>query len=56
MMVVGRSSDRYEGFEVNSLGFAGSVLVRDEAALDQIKAVGPMTVLRGVAIPVASKV
>jgi ATP adenylyltransferase len=56
MMVVGRSSDRCEGVEVNSLGFAGSVLVRDEAALDRIKAIGPMAVLNGVAIPVASKV
>ena len=49
MMVVPRTVDRFERVPINALGFAGSLLVRDRERLDRIKALGPGTILRGVA-------
>jgi len=48
MMVVPRRQDRVEGISINALGFAGSLLVRDQQRLDRIKSLGPGAVLRGV--------
>ena len=48
-MVVPRSRERFEGVSVNALGFAGSLLVKDDAQLERIRATGPATVLRAVA-------
>jgi ATP adenylyltransferase len=48
MMVIPRSCDRVEGISINALGFAGSLLVRDQQHLDRIKDLGPGAVLRGV--------
>jgi ATP adenylyltransferase len=48
MMVIPRSRDRVEGISINALGFAGSLLVRDQRRLDRIKDLGPGAVLRGV--------
>jgi len=50
MLVVPRSQESFESISVNSLGFAGSLFVRDEAQLDRLKACGPMAVLKEVAI------
>jgi len=36
---------------VNGLGFAGSLFVRSQQDLGRVRAVGPMQVLRAVAIP-----
>ncbi|MEO0971318.1 MAG: phosphorylase, partial [Cyanobacteria bacterium J06639_18] len=33
---------------VNSLGFAGSLLVKNQAQMDQLKQIGPMTLLKEV--------
>jgi ATP adenylyltransferase len=50
MLLVPRSAERVDGVAVNALGFAGSLFVRDAAQMDVIERLGPMTVLRRVAI------
>ena len=37
---------------VNSLGFAGSILVREEAAFNYLRSVGPLPVLRSITFPI----
>ncbi|MEM7066183.1 MAG: DUF4922 domain-containing protein [Cyanobacteria bacterium P01_B01_bin.77] len=48
MMVVPRHRDDYLGISVNSLGFAGSLLVKNQEQMAQLKEVGPMTLLKEV--------
>lgn len=50
MLLVPRSRDRFEGFSINTLAFAGSFFVRDSAQLDAIARAGPMRVLASVAL------
>ncbi|RIA88439.1 HIT-like domain-containing protein [Glomus cerebriforme] len=50
MMVVPRLSEKYEQISVNSLGFAGMLLVKNEEELDFVKNVGILRILEGVAI------
>ncbi|CAB3798301.1 hypothetical protein LMG28614_04734 [Paraburkholderia ultramafica] len=54
MLLVPRHSECVEGISVNALGFAGSLFVRDEAQLEVVKRLGPMSVLQRVALPVAA--
>lgn len=49
MMAVSRRQEHYQSIPVNSLGFAGSLLVKDESQLTLLKTIGPMTLLRQVA-------
>ncbi len=49
MVLVCRTQDNYQSIPVNSLGFAGSLLVKDQEQLDRLKSIGPMTVLKHVA-------
>jgi sulfate adenylyltransferase (ADP) / ATP adenylyltransferase len=49
MMAVARQQDHYRSIPVNSLGFAGSLLVKNLEQLDLLKTLGPMTVLQQVA-------
>lgn len=49
MLLVGRSRECFESISVNSLGFAGALLVRNAEQMQRLKAVGPMAVLRSVA-------
>jgi len=51
MLVVPRSRASFESIPVNALGFAGSLFVRSQADLERVRAVGPMQVLRAVAVP-----
>jgi ATP adenylyltransferase len=51
MLAVPRSRECYGPIQVNALGFAGSLFVRDEAAMQELRAAGPMNVLRGVGKP-----
>jgi sulfate adenylyltransferase (ADP) / ATP adenylyltransferase len=53
MLLVPRSLERVEGVSVNSLGFAGSLFVRDAAQMQVIEQTGPMTALQRVALPLA---
>ncbi|QQE64012.1 phosphorylase [Leptolyngbya sp. BL0902] len=49
MMVVSRRQEHYRSIPVNSLGFAGSLLVKSHEQLALLKTLGPMTILQGVA-------
>lgn len=51
MLLIARSAECWHGISVNSLGFAGSLFVRDRAQMDLIRARGPLAVLAGVARP-----
>ena len=51
MMVVPRRQDDYLGISVNSLGFAGSLLVKNQTQMDHLKQIGPMTLLKEVGQP-----
>lgn len=49
MLLVPRSRDAFEGVSINSLAYAGAMLVREPHQLDAIRRVGPMGVLAQVA-------
>ncbi|GAB4490403.1 MAG: ATP adenylyltransferase [Thermodesulfovibrionales bacterium] len=51
MLLVPRSREFFEGISINSLGFAGSLFVRDANELALIRRAGPLAVLRSVALP-----
>lgn len=48
IMVVPRRQDDHLGISVNSLGFAGSLLVKTEEQMKQLKQIGPMSLLTAV--------
>lgn len=50
MLLVPRTHAKHHGVSVNSLGFAGSMLARDDEQLALIRQLGPMTILRGVGV------
>ncbi|MDJ0704821.1 MAG: phosphorylase [Leptolyngbyaceae cyanobacterium MO_188.B28] len=50
MMIVPRSQESYHNISVNSLGFAGSLLVRNSEQMQLLKALGPMNLLKQVAL------
>jgi ATP adenylyltransferase len=50
MLIVPRSQETFESIAVNSLGFAGSLFVRNEQQMQILKDVGPMTLLEKVAV------
>jgi sulfate adenylyltransferase (ADP) / ATP adenylyltransferase len=45
MMIVPRFLPEWNGVEINSLGFAGALLVRNDEQAERLKALGPMTFL-----------
>lgn len=51
MLAVPRSQEGYQGISVNSLGFAGSLLVKNAEQLQQLRQLGPMELLKAVAYP-----
>lgn len=51
MLLVPRSAEAFEGMPVNAMGFAGSMLVRHAEALERVRQVGPLQVLRQVGVP-----
>ena len=50
MMVIPRSKESYKNISINSLGFAGALLVRNAEQMEQLKQIGPLTFLQKVAI------
>jgi ATP adenylyltransferase len=50
MLFVPRTREQWESTSVNALGFAGALLVRDEDELARVREVGPMRLLRHVAV------
>jgi ATP adenylyltransferase len=50
MLLVPRERESFEGISINSLGFAGALLARDEREADLLRVPGPMHALREVAV------
>lgn len=50
LAVVPRSQHAYQSIPINSLGFAGSLFVRDRHSLELLKELTPMTILRKVSL------
>lgn len=51
MMIVPRVQEKFKSISVNSLGFAGSLLVTNEEQIEIIKSQGPMNILKTVGLP-----
>ncbi|AFZ24409.1 ATP adenylyltransferase (5',5'''-P-1,P-4-tetraphosphate phosphorylase II) [Cylindrospermum stagnale PCC 7417] len=51
MLIVLRSHEEFEKISINSLGFAGALLVRNQQQMQILQDYGPMTILRKVAVP-----
>jgi sulfate adenylyltransferase (ADP) / ATP adenylyltransferase len=49
MLIVPRSQEHFASISVNSLGFAGTLLVRNNEQMQILKDIGPMTILSKVA-------
>jgi len=50
MLVVPRLKEDFVSIPINSLGFAGSLLVKNSAQMQLVKDIGPMNILKNVAI------
>ncbi len=50
MMIIPRSKESYKNISINSLGFAGALLVRNAEQMEQLKQIGPLTFLQKVGI------
>lgn len=50
MLVVPRSQEEFESISINSLGFAGALLVRNNQQMQLVKDIGPMNILKKVAV------
>jgi sulfate adenylyltransferase (ADP) / ATP adenylyltransferase len=48
MLIVPRSQEHFASISVNSLGFAGTMLVRNNEQMQILKDIGPMTILKNV--------
>ncbi|MGE5894106.1 MAG: hypothetical protein ACM34I_08640 [bacterium] len=51
MLLVPRSRESFDSISINSLGFAGALLVRTRVQLEILKKHGPMNALTSVAVP-----
>ncbi len=51
LLLVPRSREFFDSISINSLGFAGALLVRDEEQLRTLREAGPFAALRETAIP-----
>ncbi|MBF2064716.1 MAG: phosphorylase [Calothrix sp. C42_A2020_038] len=52
LLIIPRLYECFESISVNSLGFAGALLVRNSEQLQRLKEYGPMNILKSVAIPI----
>ncbi len=50
MLIVPRSGEFFEGISINSLGYAGALLVRNEEQMEVLRRCGPMRALKSVAL------
>lgn len=50
MLIVPRLQEEFESISINSLGFAGALLVRNAEQMQLVKDIGPMNILKNVAI------
>ncbi len=49
MLLIPRARERVEGISINALGFAGSLVVRDETQMATVTRLGPMRMLQAAA-------
>jgi ATP adenylyltransferase len=49
MMIIPRSQDKYKSISINSLGFAGALLVKNEEQMNTLKQLKPLRILQKVA-------
>ena len=54
MLLVPRSREFFNAISINSLGFAGALLVRNRDQLDKLKHAGPMEALKRVTFPLST--
>ncbi|EDZ92505.1 MAG: phosphorylase [Limnospira sp. PMC 1291.21] len=52
LLIIPRSQESWDDISVNSLGFAGALLVRNHQQLAQLKQQQPLTILKSVAFPI----
>lgn len=52
MLIVPRSQAQFESIFVNSLGFSGTLLVRNAEQMQLLKEISPMNILKKVALPI----
>jgi sulfate adenylyltransferase (ADP) / ATP adenylyltransferase len=50
MLIVPRKQEQFESIPVNSLGFAGTLFVRNQTQFEQLKAISPLRLLQEVAV------
>jgi ATP adenylyltransferase len=50
MLIIPRLHEEFAGISINSLGFAGTLLVRNEEQMQLVKDIGPMNILKNVAV------
>ncbi len=51
MLLVPRSTEFFDGVSINSLGYAGALLVRSEEQMNRLEEYGPIRVLQSVSLP-----
>ncbi len=51
MLLVPRRAEHCENISVNALGFAGSLFVRGEVEMEQVRQTGPMRILAAIGLP-----
>lgn len=54
MLLVPRRQEEFGSIPVNSLGFAGTLFVRNQQQLEQLQTIGPLNLLQGVAVAVGA--
>jgi ATP adenylyltransferase len=50
MLIVPRSQEEFKSISINSLGFAGALLVRNFEQMELVKNIGPMNILKNVGL------
>ena len=53
LLLIPRRVEFYEGVSVNSMGFAGGFLAKNQEQVENIKTIGPLNILRHVGYPIS---
>lgn len=53
MMIVPRTQEKFDSISINSLGFAGSLLVKNQDEMAVVKKLGPLHILKRVGVPLS---
>jgi ATP adenylyltransferase len=52
MLIVPRKQEEFAEISINSLGFAGALLVKNQQQMELIKNINPINILTNVAFPI----